>query len=118
LKIPLTRILLEERRRDSETKNAKGRPGFGERLAFSIWAYFMGHPGIYSLSGSPIRKILRFLGLGRWRRHYLPPLFEWSKGRDFPPLSKEPFLKKINKNSKKRRRSDWKNWYLYLKAGS
>lgn len=98
VKIPITKILLEERRRSSELfRKARGRPGFAERAIFSLWSYLMSHPGLYGLFSTPIRKILRFFGFGSWRRHHLPPFRQWSRERDFPPLSKETFLSHLKK---------------------
>ncbi len=98
VKIPLSRILIEERRRNSVAKRGKGKQGLFERSIFYLWSLVMSSPTLYSLSSSPIRRLLRFIGLGEWRKHYLPPLRGWSKERDFPPLKGKTFLSKMKKS--------------------
>jgi L-lactate dehydrogenase complex protein LldF len=99
VKIPITRTLLLLRRRITEGKEQEG-PKSGERFIFWLWSKVLSSPSFYRRTSTLLRKVKSILGFNRWRKHHLPPLRDWSKERDFPPLSEKTFLDGVEGDGK------------------
>ncbi len=84
VKIDLHHHLLQNRR-----NAAKGKPSFFERLAYKIFGFVAGKPGLWSLAKKfgwltqPLQKLVKGTALD--------PAKAWTQTRDLPPQPKESF---------------------------